>query len=72
MYLLIPTTKGEAVVDSLSGPRFPDARTQADERLEQAAQSLAALLKCSSCLVYASESHAIVLEVQLPGSHWVS
>ena len=67
MYLLIPTTKGEAVLDSLSTQRFPS-----DERLEQVAQSLTALLKCSSCFVYASESHAMVLEVQLSGSSWVS
>lgn len=70
MYLVIPTSKGEAVLDSLSSQKSYGAHLE--ERLEQVAQSLTALLKCTSCLVYASESHTMVLEVQLPGSHWVS
>lgn len=57
-------------MDSLSTQRFPI--THSEERLEQVAQSLTALLKCSSCFVYASESHAMILEVQLSGSCWVS
>jgi hypothetical protein len=70
MYLVIPTSKGEAVLESLSSQQ--SAGVHIDDRMEQVAQSLTALLKCSSCLVYASESHAMVLEVQLPGSAWVS
>ena len=70
MYLVIPTSKGEAVLDSLSSHKSYGLHT--DERLEQVAQSLTALLKCSSCFIYASESHAMVLEVQLPGDGWVS
>lgn len=70
MYLIIPTSKGEAVLDSLSNQKFAGA--QIDDRMEQAAQSFAALLKCNSCLVYASESHSMVLEVQLPGHSWLS
>lgn len=70
MCLVIPTTKGEAVLDSFSADKCDGGHV--GERLEQAAQSLIALLKCSSCLVYVSESHAMVLEVQLPGSRWVS
>jgi hypothetical protein len=70
MYLVIPTSKGEAVLDNLSSHKSHGAHL--DERLEQVAQSLTALLKCTSCLVYASESHAMVLEVQLPGHCWLS
>jgi hypothetical protein len=70
MYLVIPTSKGEAVLDSLSSQKFSGAHI--DDRMEQVAQSLTALLKCTSCLVYASESHDMVLEVQLPGHCWLS
>lgn len=68
MYLLIPTTKGEAVLDSLSGLR--SLANYSPEGLELVAQLLVALLKCSQCLVYASESHALVLEVQLTQNGW--
>jgi hypothetical protein len=68
VYLLIPTQTGEAVLDSLSGTKTPGGRT--DEGLEQAAQSFTALLKCSSCLVHTSESHAVILEIRLSGSSW--
>ena len=68
MYLVIPTSKGEAVLDTLSSHKCYGIHT--DERLEQVAQSLSALLKCTSCFVYASESHEMVLEVQLPGNCW--
>ena len=71
MYLVIPTSKGEAVLDSLSNSKS-HLLPPSDEGLEQVAQSLTALLKCNSCLVYASESHAMVLEVTLPGSCWLS
>ncbi|HWF38045.1 MAG TPA: hypothetical protein VG322_05970 [Candidatus Acidoferrales bacterium] len=70
MYLVIPTSKGEAVLDSLSSQKSSSAHI--DDRMEQVAQSLTALLKCTSCLVYASESHDMVLEVQLPGHCWLS
>jgi hypothetical protein len=68
MYLLIPTSGGEAVLDSLSSQRSVSGR--ADERLEQAAQSFTALLKCTSCLVHSSESHAVMLEISVSGSSW--
>jgi hypothetical protein len=68
MYLFIPTRRGEAVFDSLSGQQSLGAR--AVEGLEQAAQSFTALLKCTSCLVHTSESHAVILEVRLSGSCW--
>jgi hypothetical protein len=68
MYLLIPTSTGEAVLDSLSGQRVVGGRT--DDGLEQAAQSFTALLKCASCLVHSSESHAVFLEIRLAGSSW--
>jgi len=70
MYLVIPTSKGEAVLESLSSQKSAGAHM--DDRMEQVAQSLTALLKCSSCLVYASESHSMVLEIQLPGHCWLS
>jgi hypothetical protein len=68
MYLLIPTSTGEAVLDSLSGQ--PSIGIRADVGLEEAAQSFTALLKCTSCLVHTSESHAVVLEIRLSGSAW--
>jgi hypothetical protein len=68
MYLLIPTTKGEAVLDSLSGLRL--LSNYSPEGLELVAQLLVALLKCSQCFVHASESHALVLEVQLTQNGW--
>jgi hypothetical protein len=68
MYLLIPTSGGEAVLDSLGGEQAPGVR--ADEGLEQAAQSFTALLKCTSCLIHTSESHAVILEIRLAGSGW--
>ena len=70
MYLVIPTSKGEAVLESLSSQKSAGAHM--DDRMEQVAQSLTALLKCSSCLVHASESHSMVLEIQLPGHAWLS
>ncbi len=42
-----------------------------DEQLEQAAQSLTALLKCKSCSFYASDSEELVLEIELNGGYWV-
>ena len=42
-----------------------------DERLEEAAQSLVALLKCSSCCVHASEGEDLVLEIELRRSEWI-
>jgi hypothetical protein len=70
MYLVIPTSKGEVVLDSLSGQKSAGPHTE--DRMEQVAQSLTAILKCTSCFVYASESHSMVLEVQVPGTAWVS
>jgi hypothetical protein len=70
MYLVIPTSKGEAVLESLSSEK--SGGVHIDDRMEQVAQSLAALMKCSSCLVYASESHDMVLEIQLPGHAWLN
>lgn len=70
MYLVIPTSKSEAVLDSLSNQKSHLPST--DEGLEQVAESLIALLKCNSCLVYAYESHAMVLEVTLPKRCWLS
>jgi hypothetical protein len=43
-----------------------------DERLEQAAQSLTALLKCTSCVTYALETDDLVLEIELVKSCWVN
>ncbi len=68
MYLVIPTSSGEAVLDSLSSQRTLGVRI--DERLEQAAQSFMALLKCSSCLVHTSESHDVILEIRLSRNIW--
>jgi hypothetical protein len=68
VYLVIPTSSGEAVLDSLSGQRTLGLRI--DERLEQAAQSFMALLKCSSCLVHTSESHDVILEIRLSRNTW--
>jgi hypothetical protein len=42
-----------------------------DEQLEQAAQSLTALLRCKSCSFYASDCEELVLEIELTGSSWV-
>jgi len=68
MYLLIPTSTGEAVLDFLSSQQSLRSRT--DEGFEQEAQSLTALLKCTSCLVHTSESHAVILEIRLSGTSW--
>ena len=68
MYLVIPTSSGEAVLDSLSGQRTLGVRI--DERLEQAAQSFMAVLKCSSSLVHTSESHDVILEIRLSRNIW--
>jgi len=68
VYLVIPTSSGEAVLDSLSGQRTLGVRV--DERLEQAAQSFMALLKCTSCLVHTSESHDVILEIRLSRNSW--
>ena len=70
MYLVIPTSKSEAVLESFASQQPAGEHTE--DRMEQVAQSFAALLKCNSCLVYASESHSMVLEVQLPGHAWLS
>jgi hypothetical protein len=68
VYLVIPTSSGEAVLDSLSGQRTLGVRI--DERLEQAAQSFMALLKCTSCFVHTSESHDVILEIRLSRNSW--
>ena len=70
MYVLIPTSKGQAVMEALSSQRA--IKTGVAERLEQAAQSLAALLKCTSCVSYAPETDDFVLEIELAKSSWVS
>jgi hypothetical protein len=70
VYVLIPTSKGQAVMESLASRQA--AKTGMDERLEQAAQSLTALLKCTSCVSYALESDDLVLEIELVKSSWVN
>ena len=42
-----------------------------DEQLEQAAQSLTALLKCKACSFYASDSEELILEIEFSGSSWL-
>jgi hypothetical protein len=66
---MIPTNKGEAVIDSLSGDR---TSTALDERLESAAQSLAALLKCNSTLFHRLENGDFVLEIPMAKTQWIS
>jgi hypothetical protein len=70
VYVLIPTSKGQAVLEALSSQRA--VKTGVDERLEQAAQSLTALLKCTSCVSYALESDDFVLEIQLAKTSWTN
>jgi hypothetical protein len=70
MYLLKPTAKGDGMLDFLCNQTANEARL--DERLEQAAQSLTALLKCSSCSVYASESDELILEIEVCRTEWTN
>jgi hypothetical protein len=70
MYLLRPTATGDGMLDFLCNQTATEARL--DERLEQAAQSLTALLKCSSCSVYASENDELILEILVGGSEWAN
>ena len=42
-----------------------------DEKLEQAAQSLTALLKCKACSFYTSDSEELILEVEFIGTSWL-
>jgi hypothetical protein len=42
------------------------------ERLETAAESLTALLKCASSLIHCSESDRFVLEIRLATNAWLS
>ena len=68
--MLIPTTKGEAVLDSLSSD--PSMGGGLDERMESAAQSLIALLKCTSSLIYALERDDFVMEIRMSKTSWLS
>ena len=70
MYLLRPTAKGDGMLDFLCNQTATEARL--DERMEQAAQSLTALLKCSSCSVYTSESDELILEILVRNSEWTN
>jgi hypothetical protein len=70
MYMIIPTSKGHAVMEFLSSQRA--VKTGVDERLEQAAQSLTALLKCTSSVSYAVESEEFMLEIQLVKTSWTN
>jgi hypothetical protein len=57
-------------MDSLSSDRSMGAGL--DERMESAAQSLTALLKCTSSLIYAGENDAFVLEIRMSKNLWLS
>jgi hypothetical protein len=57
-------------MDSLSSERSMGIGL--DERMESAAQSLTALLKCTSSLIYALESDDFVLEIRMSKNSWLS
>jgi hypothetical protein len=70
MYVLIPTSEGQAVLDTLATE--PGMGAELAERLERAAESLTALLKCASSLIHCSDGDHFVLEVRLATNAWLS